>query len=195
MTNIRQAEQAEREMSQAARDTARNTAEQMSNAARAAADAGGETTRLAAEMFQRSAQTMQQAWDSGTRIASQFAEQSMKGLASAFGVPGEAGRHAAEQSTRNLESIAHSGTVITSGVQAISCEMAEFARKRMERNMERVDALTKCRTAHDIVEAQTEFVRDNLEDFVHCTRRIAELATQMADEASRRVDEVSLAPR
>jgi phasin family protein len=192
MTNIRQAE---REMSQAAREATSKTAEQISSAARAAADAGAETTRLGAEMFQRNAQTIQQAWDSGTRIASQFAEQSMKRLASAFGVPGDAGRNAAEQSTRNLESIAHSGTVITNGMQAISYEMAEFARKRVERNMERMDALTKCRTAHDIVEAQTEFVRDNLEDFVQSTRRIAELATQMADEASRRIDEVSLAPR
>jgi len=65
----------------------------------------------------------------------------------------------------------------------------------MERNMERVDALTKCRTAHDIVQAQTEFVRDNLEDFVQSTRRIAELATQMADEAAHRIDEASLVPR
>jgi phasin family protein len=146
-------------------------------------------------MLQRNAEAIQQAWDTGTKIAGQFAEQSMKGLASAFGVPGEAGRNAAEQSTRNLESIAQSSTIITSGMQAISREMIEFARKRMEDNMERVDALTKCRTPHDIVEAQTEFVRDNLEDFVQRTRRIAELAMQMADEASRRIDDVGLAPR
>jgi phasin family protein len=187
--------QAERDMSQAARDTARKTAEQTSRAARAVTDAGAETSRLGAEMLQRNAETLQQAWDTGTKIASQFAEQSMKSLASAFGVPGEAGRNAAEQSTRNLESIAQSGTVITNGMQAISREMVEFARKRMERNMERVDALTNCRTPHDVVEAQTEFARDNLEDFVQSTRRIAELALQMADEASRRINEVSSAPR
>jgi len=192
MTETRQAV---RDMSQAARDTARKTAEQISRAARAATDAGAETSRLGAEMLQRNAETIQQAWDTGIKIASQFAEQSMKSLASAFGVPGEAGRNAAEQSTRNLESIAQSGTVITSGMQAISREMVEFARKRMEHNMERVDALTKCRTPHDVVEAQTEFVRDNLEDFVQSTRRIAELAMQMADEASRRIDDASLAPR
>jgi phasin family protein len=192
MDDIRQTE---RNMSQAARDTARRTAEQASHAARAATDAGAETTRLGAEMLQRNAETIQQAWDTGTKIASQFAEQSMKSLASAFGVPGQAGRNAAEQSTRNLESIAQSGTVITSGMQAISREMVEFARKRMEHNMERVGALTKCRTPHDVVEAQTEFVRDDLEDFVQSTRRIAELAMQMAEEASRRISEVSLAPR
>jgi len=184
--------QTERDMSQAVRDATRKTAEQTTRAARAATDAGAETTRLGAEMLARNAETIQQAWDTGTKIASQFAEQSMKSLASVFGVPGEAGR---QQSTRNLQSIAQSGTVITSGMQAISHEMVEFARKRMEHNMERVDALTKCRTPHDVVETQTEFVRDNLEDFVQSTRRIAELAMQMADEASRRIDEVTLAPR
>jgi phasin family protein len=187
--------QTERDMSQAAQDAARNTAEQTSRAARIAANAGAETTRLGAEMFQRNAETIQQAWDTGTKIASRFAEQSVRSLANAFGVRGEDGRNAAEQSTRNLESIAQSGTIITSGMQAISREMVEFARKRMEHNMQRVDALAKCRTPHDIVEAQTEFVRDNLEDFVQSTRRIAELAMQMADEASRRIDDISLAPR
>jgi phasin family protein len=187
--------QTEREVSQAVRDTARKTAEQTSRAARVVTDTGAETSRLGAEMLARNAETIQHAWDAGTKIASQCAEQSMKNLASAFGAPGEAGRNAAEQSTRNLQSIAQSGTVITSGMQAISREMVEFARKRMEHNMERVDALTKCRTPHDVVEAQTEFVRDNLEDFVQSTRRIAELAMQMADEASRRINEVSLAPR
>jgi len=187
--------QTEREMSQVARDTARRTAEQTSRAARVATDIGAETTRLGVDMIQRNAETIQQAWETGTKIAGQFAEQSMKGLASAFGVPGEAGRNAAERSTRNLESIVQSSTIITNGMQAISREMIEFARKRMEHDMERVDALTKCRTPHDIVEAQTEFVRDNLEDFVQRTRRIAELAMQMADEASRRIDDVGLAPR
>jgi len=187
--------QTERDMTQAARDAARKTAEQTSRAARAATDAGAETSRLGVEMLQRNAQTVQQSWDTGTKIAGQFAEQSMKGLANALGVPGEAGRNAAEQSTRNLKSIAQSGTIITNGMQAISREMVEFARKRMEHNMGRMDALTKCRTPHDVVEAQIEFVRENLEDFVQSTRRIAELAMQMADEASRQINEVSLAPR
>ena len=43
--------------------------------------------------------------------------------------------------------------------------------------------------------AQSDFVRDNLEDFVQSTRRIAEISMQMADEATRRMSDASLAPR
>jgi phasin family protein len=77
----------------------------------------------------------------------------------------------------------------------ISREMMEFGRKRLEQNLQRVDALAKCRTPHELVEAQTDFIRDNLEDLVHSTRRLAEVSMQMADEASRSMKDASLAPR
>jgi phasin family protein len=42
-----------------------------------------------------------------------------------------------------------------------------------------------CRTPQDLIAAQTELVRENLEHFVQSTRRVAELYMQMADEAAR----------
>ncbi|HEY7296538.1 MAG TPA: phasin family protein [Xanthobacteraceae bacterium] len=187
------ARHAEKGMSEAAEET-RKAADRTSRATRVATDAGADVARAGADIFQRSGETIQQMWESGTRIAGQLAEQSMRGWASAFGAS-EGAQHATELAARNLTSISRSGTALANGFQMISREMMEFGRKRLEQNLQRVDALAKCRTPHELVEAQTDFIRDNLEDLVHSTRRLAEVSMQMADEASRSMKDASLAPR
>lgn len=42
--------------------------------------------------------------------------------------------------------------------------------------------------------AQSNLLRDNLERFLHATRRISEISTQAADEAVRTMTESSLVP-
>lgn len=187
--------QAERDMSRAAEAAARKTAEETSRAARAAADAGAGAARAGADLLQRSTETMQDAWKSGSKVASQLTERSMAGFARAFGMAGEGAEQAAEQSSRNLECIVQSGTIFAGGMQSISREMFDFARTRVEQNLRRADALANCRTPQEILAAQTDLVRDNLEDLVQSTRRIAEISMQTADEAARRMSDMSLAPR
>ena len=119
----------------------------------------------------------------------------MEQFARAFGITGENTQQATEQSSRNLESIVQSGTILAGGMQSISRELFNFARKRVEQNLHRVDALASCRSPQEILAAQSDLVRDNLEDRVQSTRRIAEISMQMADEAVRRMSDASLAPR
>ena len=146
-------------------------------------------------MLQRNAETMQYAWQSGNRIANHFAEQSIERLTRAFGIGGENTQQASEQSSRNLESIVQSGTIIAGGLQSISREWFDFARKSMEQNLHWVDAFARARSPQEIVAAQSDLIRDNLEDFVQSTRRMAEISLQMADEAVRRMSDTSIAPR
>jgi phasin family protein len=196
MANPRQAErQAERDVSQAAQEATRKTVEETSRATRAAADAGAGAARAGADMVQRNAEAMQDAWKSGSRVASQLAERSMEGLGRAFGIAGENAGQTAEQSSRNLECIVQSGTIFAGGMQNISREMLELTRTRIEQNLRRVDALANCRTPQEFLAAQTDLVRDNLENLVQSTRRIAEISMQAADEAARRMSDISLAPR
>lgn len=203
MANPRQAEremsqatqETAREAIQATRETTRKAAEETSRAAHAAADAGAGAARAGADPFQRNAETMQEAWKSGSKVASQLTEQSVQRFAHAFGISGERAEQAAAQSSRNLECIVQSGTVIAGGMQNISREIFEFARKRMEQNLQRAEALANCRTPQEILAAQSDFMRDHLEDFVQSTRRISEISMEMADEAARRMGDLSLAPR
>jgi phasin family protein len=187
--------QAEKELNQAAQETARKAFEGTSRAAQSAADTGAEAARAGAEFMHRNAATIQDAWTSGSKMASQLTERSMEGFARAFGITGERAEQAAEQSSRNVECIVQSGTILAGGMQNITREMFELASKRVEHNLHRIDALANCRTPQEILAAQSDLVRDNLEEFVQNARRISEMTMQMADEAARRISDVGLAPR
>ena len=203
MANPRQAEkemnQAAKDMSQATQqatqEATRKIAEDTSRAARAAADAGAGAARAGADMVQRNTETVQQVWESGSKMAGQLTERSMERFARAFGMSGEGAQQATEQSSRNLECIVQSGTIFAGGLQSISREWFDFARKRVEQNMHRLDDLATWRTPQEMMAAHSDLVRDNLEDFVQSTRRVAEISIQMADEAVRRMSDASLAPR
>jgi phasin family protein len=187
--------QAEKDASHAAQETTRKITEETTRAARTAADAGVGAARAGADMLQRNAESVQHAWESGSKMTTELTERSLERFARAFGIGGESAQQAAEQSSRNLEAIVHSGTILAGGMQSISREWLDFARKRVEQNLHRADALANCRTPQEIMAAHSDFMRDNLEDFVHSTRRIAEISMQMAEEAARRMSDASLAPR
>ena len=190
-----QQRQAERDMGQVAQDATRKMAEETGRAARTAADVGVSATRAGADTIQRNAETVQQAWQTGTEMATQLTERSMEQFARAFGITGENSQHATQQSSRNLESIVQSGTILANGMQTISREWFQFARKRMQENLNRADALVSCRTPQELLAAQSDLLRDNLENFVQSTRRMAEISMQTADEAVRKMTDASLAPR
>jgi phasin family protein len=190
-----QAGQAAQEATRNAQEASRKMAEETSRAARTVADAGAGAARAGADMVQRNTETVQQAWESGSKMAGQLTERSMERFARAFGMSGESAQQATEQSSRNLECFVQSGTIFAGGWQSISREWFELARKRMEQNMHRAEQLATWRTPQEMLAAQSDLVRDNLEDFVQSTRRIAEISMQMADEAVRRMSDASLAPR
>ena len=73
--------------------------------------------------------------------------------------------------------------------QSISREWVNFIRERMERNFNRFESLLRCRTQQDLAAVQSEYLRDNLESFLQCSRRIAETSMQIADEATKRTAE------
>ena len=112
-----------------------------------------------------------------------------------FGVvTGDGAQQATQQSARNVEAILHSSAIIADGVQTISREWLSFAQNRAERNMERLQALANCRSVQDCIAAQTELVRDQLEDLLQTAKRVADVSTRMVEEAAQTGDS-TLAPR
>jgi phasin family protein len=53
-----------------------------------------------------------------------------------------------------------------------------------QKNIEGVQALASCRNVQDVVAAQTELVRDNIQQMVNNGRQIAESSVRVADEAA-----------
>ena len=65
----------------------------------------------------------------------------------------------------------------------------------MEQNLQRVDALVNAKTPQDLLAAQSDLIRANLENFVQKARHLAEISMQVADEAARKMTDTALAPR
>ena len=176
-----------REVNEARKATAQKIAEETGRAAPTAREAGLGAALAGGEMIQPNAETARRAWEAGSNIASRLIEQSMQQFARAFGMTGAGEQQATQQLFRNMEVLVQSGYMVASGMQSISREMVEVARKGLEQNLRRADSLTSCRTPQELVTAHSDFVRENLEDFFQSTRRIAEISMQTADKTARRV--------
>ena len=187
--------QAEKDMAETGHETARRAASQAAHTARTMSDAAERTARTSADVLQRNSEQMRQTFEMGSDAAARMAERAFGQFARVFGVvTGNGAQQATQQSARNVETILQSSAIIADGMQTISREWLTFVQNRAERNMERLEALTNCRSVQDCVAAQTDLVRDSIEDLLQTTRRIAEVSNRMVDQAVQTGDS-TLAPR
>ena len=175
--------------SQAVQEAAREGTEQASRIAQVSTDASERAARAGTEILQRNAETIQEALQSSAEIAARLTERSADQFARVFGISGDEAFKAAQKSSDNLDAIIQSSSVLAGVGQSISREWVNFTRERMEQNFNRFESLLRCRTPQDLAAVQSEFLRDNLESFLQCARRIAEASMQMADEATKRTAE------
>jgi hypothetical protein len=87
----------------------------------------------------------------------------------------------------NLEAITQSSTVLTLGVQNVSREWFRLSQERLQKNLDALNALARCRSAQDVAKIQSALVQDNLEQMVENSRRVAELSLEVASDAARTV--------
>jgi hypothetical protein len=123
---------------------------------------------------------------SSVEIAARLTERSADQFGRVWGIFGEEVHKAAQKSPDNFDAIIQSSSVLAKVTQSISREWANFMRKRMQQNLNRFESLLRCRTPQDMTAVQSEILRDNLESFLHCARRVAETSMQVADEATKR---------
>jgi phasin family protein len=172
--------------------TARRTAEQ---ATRTVTDATERTARAGAEAMRRNAENVSNHWRTNSEAANRLAERSMDQFSKMFGISDSAAREAMQRSSGNLPALVDGTTIAAGGLQNVAGEMMRFVQSRLENNLEHFNDLMACRTMHDCVALQTEIVRDNFEALLQSVRRAAELSTQTADEAMRKIGEAPLAPQ
>ena len=165
---------------EAAGAAARTVADEAANASQHAA-------RVSAEIAERSTETMQQIVQSTVEMAAQATQRSMEQVAQVFGFPGRQSEETARQSSQNIEAVAEASTVLTQGVQDISREWMSLAQDRFKRNLDGFNELLRCRSLPDFIAVQSGLMRDNLEQMLSNSRRIAELSVQVADQAAQKI--------
>ena len=152
-----------------------------------AAEVGQHVAHIGTDIAQSVTGISQQAVQSTLNMAVQVAERSVDQFASVFGFSGREAQEAAQQSSQNLQAIAECTTVLAQGVQDISREWLDWAQKRMQRQLEGLDALLRSRTPQDLIAAQSDLLRGNLELLLDSSRRIAETSVHVAEEAGMKI--------
>ena len=185
----------EKDPAETGHETTRRSAAHAAQTARTMTDAAERTARNGADVLQRNSEQVRQTFEMGSETAARIAERAFGQFARVFGVvTGDNAQQATHQSARNVEAILHSSAILADGVQTISREWLTFVQQRAERNLAQFEALSNCRSMQDCIALQTDLVRDNLQELLQTTKRVAEVSTRMVDEAVQTGDS-TLAPR
>ena len=118
------------------------------------------------------------------RVVSETGQRFTDQMGQLFGFAGERGQELTRQSSQNLEVVTETSAVLARGFQDISREWLGLMQEGVQKNLEGFAALSRCRSVQDFVALQSEFARNSLEQTVEGTRRIAEVSTRVASEAS-----------
>ena len=178
-----------------ARETTRKAAEQATRSAHDISDAAERAARTGAETARRNSEQLLSSWRSSTDAANQLAERTLDKWSKMFGFTGETTTQAMQQSFGNTQAMLETSTMIAEGMRDLFGEWTRFAQERAEQNFEHFERLMGARSPQEWMASQTEIARGQLEAFVQTARRTSERATQLADEAGRKLSEAPLAPR
>jgi len=172
-------------------DAAKKLTEQNERMTNTAVEGIAQTTRSGADIAKSSVENWQAALQSGLESTSKFAEQASQQFARTLGLSGEEAQKATQQSARNIEAIAQTAGVLLQNVQDMSREHLELWRKMADRNIRIFEAIARARTPQEVLAAQSEIVRENVQEVLQTTRKTAESSMRIADEAAKKLTEMS----
>ena len=168
------------------RTEARRAREQADTVQRVTDDLA-ETVRTGTESAQNIAQSMQKVVENSFGVFSELARRSTDQAMQIFARPYGEARGLTEQASENARTVAQSNTALAQGLQDVSREWLALSQKRLQTNLDGLNALTRCQSISDVMTVQSSLIRDNLEQTVDNSRRMAELTMQLASEATRTV--------
>jgi len=168
------------------RAEARRSREQGETVQRVTEDVA-DTLRVGVESAQTMAQAMQEAVQTSFGAFSELTRRSTGQNMPTDNRTNAVALRLSEEAAHNLRAVAQSSTALAHGLQEVSREVVDRSQKRLQRNLDGLQALARCRSVTDFIEAQTALLRDNLEQTVENSRRLAELTIQITEEATRTV--------
>ena len=133
---------------------------------------------------QRTAQRAQDAARTGVSTLTDVAQRTSDQVFHVFDQTGERAQEFAQQSSANLTLMAEAGSIMVRGLQDFSQESLRVMQGRLQQNLNAFAALTRCRSLSDLMAVQNELMRDRLQVTSEGARRLAAIATKVADEAT-----------
>jgi hypothetical protein len=170
------------EIRQAAREPQRTRRGRKS--AGAVSDTGGAllaAVKAGSESVRGIEQTAQEVVEASARTAPERGARSLQSLGSQV----REAQTLFDQTPEYLQAIARSNRVLAGGTGTITLEWFGLRQERLLKNLEGMADLLSCRTIPDFVNLQSALVRGNVQRMLENSQRLAQLSTQVAQEATR----------
>ena len=133
---------------------------------------------------QRTAQRAQDVARTGVSTLTDVAQRTSDEVFHAFDQTGERAQEFAQQSSANLTLMAEAGSIMVRGMQDFLQESLRLMQGRLQQDLNGVAALSRCRSLSDYLSVQNDVMRTRLQMTVEGTRRLAGIATKVADEVT-----------
>jgi hypothetical protein len=150
-----------------------------------AAESVVNTAWVAPRTAQQAATAAQEVVRSGVSTGAEVAQRTSDQVTEVLGAARQRTQGLSERATQNLQAVTQSSAVLARRIQEASGECLEMVQQRMQKNLDGVNALVRCRSLPEFLAAQSWLLRDNLELTLANSRRIAELSAQIAETTAR----------
>jgi hypothetical protein len=104
-----------------------------------------------------------------------------------LGLSGRESEAVTRQASENLGALAETGTVLARGFQDVSREWLTLSQHGLQKNIEGLTQLSRCRSLQDFVAVQSELMRNNWHYMIDVSRQIAERSIEIANEAAQTI--------
>jgi hypothetical protein len=92
-----------------------------------------------------------------------------------------------DQAPQYVQAIARSNTILARGAGTIALEWFGLRQERLLKNLDAVNELLACRSVPDLVSLQGSLVRQNVEQIIGNSQRLAQISAQVAQEATQTI--------
>jgi hypothetical protein len=178
-------EKVEEEIAEAARAASDQPPVRRQRAKRAPRTSGNllAAVEAAAEAVQDVEQEVQATVRDSLPVASEIVDRT----AEASARPGEAVSKLLDHTPQYLQAVARSNRILARGAGTIALEWFGLRQERLLKNLDAVNDLLTCRSLPDLVSLQSSLVRQNVEQTIGNSQRLAQLSAQVAQEATRAI--------
>jgi hypothetical protein len=143
------------------------------------------TAWAAPRTAQQAATAAQEVVRSGVSTSAEVAQRTTDQVTKVLGAARQRTQHLTERATQSLQAVTRSSAILARGVQEASGDCLEMVQERVQRNLDGMNELVRCRSLPEFLEVQSSLFRDNLELTLTNGRRIAELSARVAEAATR----------
>ena len=105
----------------------------------------------------------------------------------AFSLSGQENKALVGQASENLGALLETSAVLTRGMQDMSHEWLRLSQHGLQKNIEGLTQLARCRSMQDLMAVQSELLRNNWHYMIDVSRQIAERSVKVSDEATQKI--------